>query len=263
MPRLAANLTLLYTEHAFEDRFAAAAADGFSAVECQFPYDWPADRLALRLQAAGLQQVLINAPAGDWAGGERGLAAQPGGEARFRASIPQAIDYALALNCPRIHVLAGLLPANATPQDVDRCWHTYRDNLAWAAQQAQAHGLSLCIEPLNTRDTPGYLLHHQAQAHALVQAIGAPNLQVQLDIYHCQLMEGNLTTQLREGLTSGRIGHIQIAGVPDRHEPDTGEVNLPYLMALMDELGYAGWVGCEYRPRAGTSAGLGGLRPWM
>lgn len=266
MPRLAANLTLLYTEHAFEDRFAAAAADGFRAVECQFPYAWSAELLAQRLQSAGLQQVLINAPAGDWAGGERGLAAHPGGEQRFRDSLPQAFDYALALSCPRLHVLAGLVPPAASSQDIDRCWHTYRDNLAWAAQQAQAHGLSLCIEPLNTRDNPGYLLHRQSQAHDLVQAIGAPNLHVQFDAYHCQVMEGDLTTKLRDGLAAsskGRIGHIQIAGVPDRHEPDTGELNLPYLMDLIDQLGYTGWVGCEYKPLAGTSAGLAGLRRWF
>jgi hydroxypyruvate isomerase len=263
MPRLAANLSLLYTEHDFLDRFAAAAADGFDAVECQFPYAWPADALAQRLQAAGMQQVLINAAPGDWAAGERGLAALPDGQARFRASLPQAIDYALALGCPRIHVMAGILPGHVAPEEVQRYWHTYRDNLAWAAAQAQAQGLSVCIEPLNPRDNPGYLLQQQAQAHALVQAIGAPNLQVQFDCYHCQITEGDLSTRLREGLASGRVGHIQIAGVPDRQEPDSGELNLPYLMALIDTLGYTGWVGCEYRPRAGTSAGLVGLRPWL
>lgn len=263
MPRLAANLSLLYTEHDFLDRFAAAAADGFKAVECQFPYDWSAAELAQRLHDAGLQQVLINAPPGDWAAGERGLAATPGGEARFRASLPQAIDYALALACPRLHVMAGVLPGGASPAEVHRHWQTYRDNLAWAAEQAQAHGLSLCIEPLNPRDNPGYLLQQQAQAHAVVSAIGAPHLQVQLDLYHCQIVEGDLSMRLRAGLASGQIGHIQVAGVPHRHEPDNGELNLPYLMGLIDELGYTGWVGCEYRPRAGTSAGLAGLRPWL
>lgn len=258
MPRLAANLTLLYTEWPFLDRFEAAAEDGFTAVECQFPYEHPAAQVAERLQRFGLEQVLINAPAGDWAGGERGLAALPGQQAqqRFRDGLLQALEYAAALRCPRIHVLAGLAEG-------DEAWRTYRDNLAWAAQAAQAHPVSLLIEPLNGRDTPGYLLQRQAEAHAVVQAIGAPNLQVQLDLYHCQIMEGDLSRQLRDGLASGRVGHLQIAGVPHRHEPDQGELNLPYLFEQVDTLGWTGTIGCEYRPRAGTRPGLTGLRPWL
>lgn len=256
MPRLAANLTLLYTEWPFLDRFQAAAEDGFTAVECQFPYDDPPERIAAQLQRCGLDMVLINAPLGDRAAGERGLAALPAAQARFRDSVRQALDVAGVLRCPRIHVMAGIAEG---PQ----AWQTYRDNLAWAAEAAQAHAVSLLIEPLNGRDTPGYLLQRQADAHAVVQALALPNLQVQLDLYHCQIMEGDLTRQLREGLGSGRVGHLQIAGVPHRHEPDDGELNLPYLMALIDELGWSGAVGCEYRPRAGTRAGLTALRPWL
>jgi hydroxypyruvate isomerase len=256
MPRLAANLTLLYTEWPFLDRFEAAAEDGFTAVECQFPYDHPAGQVAERLRRFGLEQVLINAPAGDWARGERGLAALPGAQSRFREGVLRALDCAAALACPRIHVLAGLAQG-------DEAWRTYRDNLEWAAHTAQAHPVSLLIEPLNGRDTPGYLLQRQADAHALVQAIGAPNLQVQLDLYHCQIMEGDVTRHLRDGLASGRVGHLQIAGVPHRHEPAEGELNLPYLFEQVDALGWAGTIGCEYRPRAGTRAGLAGLRPWL
>ena len=257
MPHFAANLTMLYNEHDFLDRFAAAAADGFSAVEILFPYAFAATDLAARLRAHGLQQVLINAPPGDWDAGERGLAGLPGREAEFRHLFAQALDYAHTLDCTRIHVMAGRLPAG---HSFDSLRPVFEANLAWAAEQAAAAGRAVLIEPINTRDMPGYALNHQAQAHSVVQAVGAPNLQVQMDLYHCQIMDGDLATQLRQYLPTGRVGHIQIAGVPDRHEPDTGEVHYPYLFALLDSLGYTGWVGCEYRPRRGTSEGLGWMR---
>jgi hydroxypyruvate isomerase len=264
MPRFAANLSLLYPELDFLARFAAAARDGFQAVEYLFPYAWPAAELAARLQAHGLQQVLFNAPPGDWEAGERGLACLPGREAEFRTGFEQALDYAGALACPRIHVMAGLAPLGADPAVLQA---TYLNNLRWAAAQAAPQGVTVLIEPINLRDMPGYFLSRQAQAHAVVAEVGAPNLQVQMDLYHCQIMEGDVAMKLRQYLPGGRIGHLQIAGVPERHEPDTGELNYPYLFALLDELGYDGWVGCEYRPQrgaqaSGTSDGLGWFTPY-
>jgi len=255
MPRFAANLSMLYNEHPFVDRFAAAAADGFRAVEYLFPYEHPAAELAARLNAHGLQQVLFNAPPGDWAAGERGTACLPGREAEFRSGVLRAIDYARALACPRIHLMAGLAPAGAE-RAVLRS--TYVANLAWAA--AQAREIDFLIEPINTRDIPGFFLNRQDHAHEIVVEVGAPNLKVQMDLYHCQIVEGDLAKKIEQYLPTGRIGHFQIAGVPERHEPDVGEINHPYLFALIDRLGWDGWIGCEYRPRAGTSAGLGWLR---
>ncbi len=259
MPRFAANLSLMYGEHDFLDRYAAAAADGFEAVECLFPYAWPQREVAARLHGTGLQQVLINAPPGDWAAGERGIAALAGREDEFRRSfLEQALPYAQALGCARIHVMAGLVPAGHADQR-ERMLDTFRANLAWAAEQAASADVTLLIEPLNPRDMPGYLFSHQAEAHAINRDVGAANLQVQMDLYHCQIVEGDLATRLKTWLPSGGVGHLQIAGVPDRHEPDTGEVHYPYLFELIDDLGYDGWVGCEYRPRGATSAGLGWL----
>jgi hydroxypyruvate isomerase len=253
MPRFAANLSMMYTEHGFLDRFAAAAADGFRAVEFLFPYAFALDELAQRLAAHGLRQVLFNAPPGDWDRGERGMASLPGREDEFRRGfVEQALPYAQALGCPRVHLMAGIAPSGA---DRERLRDTYLANLAWAAQQAPH--LELLIEPINTRDIPGYLLNRQDDAHAVVQQVGAPNLKVQMDLYHCQIVEGDVTMKLRQYIPTGRVGHIQIAGVPQRHEPDIGELNHPYLFEVLDELGYAGHVGCEYRPRGATSAGLG------
>jgi hydroxypyruvate isomerase len=256
MPRFAANLSLLYPEHAFLDRFAAARADGFEAVEYLFPYEHEAAVLAACLRENGLQQVLFNAPPGDLAAGERGLACLPGREAQFRDSIARALDYAVALPCPRVHVMAGVLPAGAdrTPYQA-----VYLRNLAWAAQRAADVGVTLLIEPINRRDMPGYFLNRQDHAHDLVAEVGAANVQVQMDLYHCQIVEGDVAMKLREYLPTGRVGHLQIAGVPERHEPDVGELNYPYLFSLIDSLGYTGFVGCEYRPRASTSQGLAWL----
>ncbi len=263
MPRFAANLSMLYNEHAFLDRFAAAAADSFSAVEFLFPYAFTAPELAARLADHGLTQVLFNGPPGDWERGERGTACLPGREDEFKRGIAQALQYAAALHCPRVHVMAGLAPAGgerAARQAPDLA------NLAWAAAQAAPQGIDVVIEPINTRDIPGFFLNRQDQAHAVVAAVGAPNLKVQMDLYHCQIVEGDLAKKLERYLPTGAVGHLQIAGVPERHEPDVGEINHPYLFDLIDRLGYTGWIGAEYRPRittaGGTSAGLAWFNPY-
>lgn len=265
MPRFAANLSLLYNDVDFADRFAAAARDGFRAVEYLFPYAHPAPRLAALLQAHGLQQVLFNAPPGNWEAGERGLACLPGREAEFQGGIAQAIAYAQALQCPRIHVMAGLVPPGADTATVRA---TYIANLRHAAAQAAPHGIQILIEPINGRDMPGFFLNRQDQAHALLAETGAANVRVQMDLYHCQIVEGDLATKIRHYLPTGNVGHVQIAGVPERHEPDVGEVNYSYLFHLLDQLGYDGWIGCEYRPARGaaphaTRDGLGWLQPWL
>jgi len=275
MPRFAANLSLMYPELPFLDRFEAAARDGFEAVEYLFPYACEARELRARLDGNGLRQVLFNAPPGGtdaasidaaWAAGVRGSAGLPGHEAEFRAGVQLALRYAEALDCPRIHCMAGLLDAHTAPE---AALAVYGDNLRWAAAEAARAGCELLIEPINTRDMPGYLLNTQKQAHATVQEVGAPNLKVQFDLYHCQIMEGDVATKLRQYLPSGRVAHLQIAGVPERHEPDIGELNYAYLFRVIDEVaaacGWQGWVGCEYRPRhggepGGTSRGLGWLR---
>lgn len=259
MPRFAANISLMYTEWPLADRFAAAADDGFAAVECQFPYELPAELLARRREAAGVELVLINAPAGP--PGAWGIAALPGMEAAFRASLlEQALPYAQALGCPRVHVMSARVPAGQDPTALQA---TLVDNLRWAAAAAAQSGVTLLIEPLNPRDNPGYFLTRQAQAHAIVAQAGAPNLAVQFDLYHAQIVEGELTARLRRYLDPAhptRVGHLQIAGVPERHEPDAGELDFDPLCRLIDELGWAGWVGAEYRPRQGTREGLGWWR---
>ena len=257
MPRFAANLSMLYPQHEFLDRFAAAAADGFEAVEFLFPYDYSATELKQRLSDNGLVQALFNVPPGDWAAGERGIATLPGREDEFRSGFDRALEYAAVLGNTRVHVMAGLLAAES-----DRARHhsVYLQNLAYAADQAGKAGITVLLEPINTRDMPGFFLNRQDQAQAICKEVGATNLKVQFDCYHCQIVEGDLATTLRRDFD--RIGHIQIAGVPDRHEPDQGEVNYPYLFELMDHLGYDGWVGCEYRPKGDTSTGLQWLRDW-
>ena len=257
MPRFAANLSMLYPQHEFLDRFAAAAADGFEAVEFLFPYDYSANELKQRLSDNGLVQALFNAPPGDWAAGERGIATLPGREDEFRSGFDRALEYAAVLGNTRVHVMAGLLAAES-----DRARHhgVYLQNLAYASDQAGKAGITVLLEPINTQDMPGFFLNRQDQAQAICKEVGATNLKVQFDCYHCQIVEGDLATTLRRDFD--RIGHIQIAGVPDRHEPDQGEVNYPYLFELMDHLGYDGWVGCEYRPKGDTSTGLQWLRDW-
>lgn len=266
MPRFAANLSLMYTEQPFLERFAAAAADGFTAVEYLFPYAYAPEVLADTLAQAGLQQVLFNAPPGGdtpeamvaaWEEGMRGTLCLPGQEQVFQAGVLQALRYAQAMRCPRIHLMSGRMPEGAPRKLLE---DTALCNLRWAAQAAADAGVEVLIEPINGRDMPGYFLQTQAQAHHLVQLVAAPNLKVQMDLYHCQIVEGDVAMKLRQYLPTGRVGHIQIAGVPERHEPDVGELNYDYLFGVLDALGYAGWVGCEYRPRAGTSQGLGWLR---
>lgn len=275
MPRFAANLSMLYPELDFLDRFEAAARDGFKAVEYLFPYAYEANELAARLKGNGLAQVLFNAPPGGtdkatiaqaWDTGTKGLACLPGREAEFRAGFETALAYAAVLQCPRIHVMAGLLPEGRERAELRP---TYVANLRWAAQQAAAQGLDVLIEPINTRDIPRFFLNRQDHAHELIADIGAPNVKVQFDLYHCQIVEGDVAMKIRQYLPTGRVGHFQIAGVPQRHEPDIGEMNYPYLFSVIDEVsaqcGWTGWVGCEYRPArgaqpGGTSAGLGWLR---
>ena len=271
MPRFAANLSLLYTELPFLDRFEAAARDGFTAVEFQFPYAFTPQDVAARLRGNGLQLVLFNAPPGGadgagfdsaWTAGQRGTASVTGAEADFRAGVECALRYADVLECPRIHCMAGLLPEGASADQTSAASSVYESNLRWAAGLAAAAGRDILIEPINTRDIPRFFLNRQQDAHAIVQRVGAPNLKVLFDLYHCQITEGDVTTKLRQTLPTGRVGHIQIAGVPERHEPDVGELNYPYLFQVIDALNWAGWVGCEYRPQrgavpGGTSDGLG------
>lgn len=259
MPKFAANLSMMYNEVPFTERFAAAAADGFQGVEYLFPYAWQPDELKSLLQQHGLQQVLFNAPPGDWDGGERGLAALPGREAEFREGIALALHYAQVLGNRLIHVMAGILPAGA---DAREYRNTYLHNLAYAADLAEQAGCRILIEPINHADMPGYFLRYQAQAAEICAERKHSALAVQFDIYHCQRTEGCLSHWLQEGLARehGQIAHIQLAGYPGRHEPDTGEIHYPYLFQRMDELAYSGWVGCEYRPQGNTSAGLSWLR---
>lgn len=269
MPRFAANLSMLYPELEFLDRFEAAARDGFQGVEYLFPYAWEPREIAARLKANGLQQVLFNTAPGNWEGGERGLACIPGREAEFAKAIEQALAYAQALDCPRIHAMAGLVPAGSSRESVRA---TYVANLRKAAAVAAKQGVDLLLEPINTRDIPGFFLNRQDDAHRLVEEIGAPNVKVQFDLYHCQIVEGDVAMKIRQYLPTGRVGHFQIAGVPQRHEPDLGELHHPYLFGVIDEVsaqcGWQGWVGCEYRPArgsqpGGTSAGLAWMKAWQ
>lgn len=260
MLRFAANLTMMYTEVPFRERFAVAARDGFRAVEFMFPYEHPAAQIAALLAQYGLEQALFNASAGNWAAGERGFASLPGREEEFHLSIYQALEYAQFLNCPRIHAMAGIAPKGVARE---RLLATYTANIAWAAEEAGKAGCELLIEPINSRDMPGYFLNTQDEAHLLVGLIGQPNLKVLLDLYHVANVEGNVASEVRRSFAADRaskIGHIQIAGFPGRHEPDTGEVNYRKdVFPLLEEFNYPGWIGLEYRPMSGTSTGLGWL----
>lgn len=255
MPKFAANLTMMFNEVPFPQRFAAAAAAGFKAVEFLFPYDHTPQEVAGWLTENGLENVLFNMPPGDWAAGERGIASLPGREEEFRASVARALEYAQALGTPRLHAMCGLLKDEA-----DRAVHrrTYVENLRYAARELAKHDLMLLIEPINTRDIPGYFLNSQADAHAVREEVGAANLKVQMDFYHVQIVEGDIAMKFRKYFD--HVGHIQVASVPERNEPDDGEVNYRYLFRLVDALGYRGWIGCEYRPRAGSAEGLGWLQ---
>lgn len=257
VPQFAANLTLLFNEAPFLNRFEAAAKAGFKGVEFLFPYAFAPEEIAEQLRVHQLENVLFNLPPGDWDAGDRGLASLPDQQEAFRDSVDQALRYAKHFGTRQLHVMAGTLPAGCDTSE--RALHraTYVSNLRWACEQAAPHGVRLLIEPINTRDMPGYFLNYQSDAHAIREEVGADNLLVQMDLYHAQIMEGDLESKLKRWLP--HIGHIQIAGVPLRNEPDTGELNYAYLLRRLDQLGYAGWVGCEYRPATGTLEGLG----WM
>jgi hydroxypyruvate isomerase len=251
MPRFAANLTMLFTERPFLDRFEAAAQAGFKAVEFLFPYAWPAEEIRARLDAHGLQLVLHNLPAGDWEAGERGIACHPDRVAEFRAGVAQAVRYAHALGVGQLNCLAGKAP----PQTDGTLLHrTFVDNLRFAAGELKAAGLKLLIEPINTFDIPGFYLNRTAQALQVLDEVGADNAFVQYDAYHAQRMEGELAATLQQHLA--RIAHVQIADNPGRHEPGSGEINYEFLFAHLDRIGYAGWVGCEYKPTTTTEVGL-------
>lgn len=257
MPRFAANLSYLFLEAEFPQRFAAAADTGFRAVEFHFPYAFAPGALAAAARAAGVEVVLFNLPAGDWGAGERGIACHPGRVAEFRAGVARAVEYAQSLGCRRLNCLAGLLPAGV-PAAAARA--TLVDNLRFAAAELRDAGVELLLEPINTRDMPGFLVSRSDEALEIIDAAGADNLRLQFDIYHAQVMEGDLARRLERHLP--RIGHIQVADNPGRHEPGTGEINFPFLFDRLDRLGYAGWVGCEYQPLSTAAAGLAWLDGW-
>jgi hydroxypyruvate isomerase len=251
MPRFAANLTMLFTEVAFLDRFELAARAGFKAVEFLFPYGHRAEEIKERLAAHGLTLVLHNLPAGDWEAGERGIACLPDRIDEFRAGVSRGIEYAQALGVPQLNCLAGKAPAGV---GADRLRRTFVDNLRYAAGEFRRVGLKLLIEPINTYDIPAFLLSRTSDAVSILAEVGADNLFIQYDIYHAQRMEGELAATLQQHLA--RIGHVQLADNPGRHEPGTGEINYAFLLSFLDRIGYDGWIGCEYKPAATTAAGL-------
>ncbi|MGO4474699.1 hydroxypyruvate isomerase [Massilia sp. 2TAF26] len=252
MPKFAANLTMLFNEIPFLDRFQAAADAGFKGVEYLFPYAFEAGALAERLDRHQLTQVLHNLPAGDWDKGERGIACIPGRAGEFQDGVGRAIDYARELGCKQLNCLAGIAPAGADPERVHQ---TFVDNVRFASVKLKEAGIRLLIEPVNNRDIPGFWLNRTGQAIAIIDEVGSDNLFLQYDIYHAQRMEGELGNTIARHL--GRIAHIQVADNPGRNEPGTGEINYPWLFRHIDKLGFEGWIGCEYKPAADTRAGLG------
>ena len=254
MPKFDANLSMLFTEVPFLDRFKAAAEAGFRGVEYLFPYAFEKDDIAERLDKHGLQQVLFNLPAGNWEAGERGIACDPDRVAEFQDGVGKAIDYAKALGCTQVNCLAGIAPPNLEPRDALK---TLAENLKFAASKLDGAGITLLVEPVNTYDIPGFFLSRSSQAIALLDLVGSPNVKLQYDIYHMQRMEGELANTIERLLP--RIAHLQLADNPGRNEPGTGEINYPFLLSFIDRLGYEGWIGCEYKPRNGTKEGLG----WM
>lgn len=257
MPKFAANLSMLFTEYAFLDRFEAAAKAGFDGVEYLFPYDFPAEEIKARLSEYHLQQVLFNLPAGDWDAGDRGIAVDPSRVQAFRDGVPKAIAYAKALGCTQVNCLAGIVPQGVSAQEAHR---TFVDNLRFASQALEAEGIRLVIEAINTRDIPGFFLNTTEQGKAVIAEVGSTNLSLQYDIYHMQIMEGDLATTLTDNLV--QIGHVQLADNPGRHEPGTGEINYPFVLSHLDSLGYEGWVGCEYKPKTTTLEGLNWLNQY-
>ena len=257
MPRFAANISMLFPELPFLDRFAAAAAAGFKGVEFLFPYEHPVSEVAKRIDACGLTVALFNLPPGNWAAGERGLAALPGREAEFATALELAIEYAQALGCKQLHAMAGVAPEGTAHA---ACEQTYLANLRYASAKLKPLAIRLLIEPLNRRDAPGYFLGNSGQARSIIEQAGSENLYLQMDLYHCQITEGDLSE--RTQALFPLISHFQIAGVPGRHEPDLGEINHPFVFDHIDRLGYQGWIGCEYRPKGDTLSGLGWARPY-
>ncbi len=255
MPRFAANLSMLFPELDFLDRFQAAAQAGFKGVEYLFPYAYDKQVLADRLKDNGLVQVLHNLPAGDWDSGERGIACHPGRDDEFRAGVDRAIEYATALGCPQVNCLAGKLPDGV---DAAQAHRTFVENLRHAAPRLADAGIRLLIEPINTYDIPGFFLNRSDQAAAILDEVGSPNLLIQYDIYHAQRMEGELAATISRHLD--RIGHIQLADNPGRNEPGTGEIHYPWLLRHIDRAGYQGWIGCEYKPAGDTREGLGWIQ---
>ena len=258
MPKLCANLTFMFNEVEFLDRFDAAAKAGFKGVEYLAPYVAPAAQLAERLSKARLTQVLFNLPAGDWAAGERGMAVDPRRVGEFQDGVGKAVEYAKALGCKQVNCLAGIAPKDVAPEKLR---DTLIANLRFAADRLAGEGIKLLVEPINTRDIPGFYMTHTQQALDVIQAVGSSNLWLQYDIYHMQIMEGDLAMTIEKNLP--RIGHIQLADNPGRHEPGTGEINYGFLLPRIDELGYQGWIGCEYKPAAETNAGLGWIKPYL
>ncbi len=258
MPRLCANLTMLFNEVPFMERFAAAAQAGFRGVEYLFPYDYNKQQLLEALQKNNLVQVLHNLPAGNWAAGERGIGCHPQRTAEFREGVDRAIEYAVALGCTQVNCLAGIRPNHVDPMDARE---TFIRNLQYAAPKLQEAGIRLLIEPINTRDIPGFFLNYSAQALDIIKAVGSDNLFLQYDIYHMQIMEGDLARTIESSLRL--IPHLQLADNPGRHEPGSGEINFPWLLAHIDRIGYGGWIGCEYKPAGDTVAGLGWAKAWL
>jgi hydroxypyruvate isomerase len=258
MPKLAANLTMLFGEIDFLDRFEAAASAGFRGVEFLFPYAHDAQVLKARLRDHRLVQVLHNLPAGNWAAGERGIACHPDRVEEFKAGVDQAITYATVLACDRVNCLAGILPPQVDPTAAR---DTFVHNLRYAATRLQSAGVRLLIEPINTRDVPGFFLGGTAQAIEIIDAVGSDNLQLQYDIYHMQIMEGDVAAGIQRLLP--RIGHLQLADVPGRHEPGTGAIDFGSLLNHIDRIGYSGWIGCEYVPAGKTRDGLGWTAPYL
>lgn len=258
MVQFAANLTMLFTEVPFMDRFEAAHEAGFKAVEFLFPYTFEPSEIAKKLNRFNLQQVLFNMPPGDWDAGERGYAALPGREDEFKASVATAMMYAEALDCQRVHAMSGIVNPEYSYEEHVK---VFIKNIRYAADAFAAKGITLLIEPLNSRDVPDYFIAHQRDAVALIKKVDRPNVKLQFDVYHAQIMDGDLSMLIRD--LQPEIGHIQIASVPERHEPSEGELNYPYLFNVLDETGYKGWIGCEYNPKISTKEGLNWITPFL
>ncbi len=258
MPKFAANLTMLFNEVDFLDRFKAASDAGFKGVEYLFPYAYPKEQLVELLNLNGLTQVLHNLPAGDWAKGERGIAALPDRVGEFQDGVGKAIEYATALGCKQVNCLSGIAPAGV---DADKLRDTFVSNIRFAGQQFHGHGIKLLVEAINTFDIPGFYVSGTRQTLDLIDAAGNDNIFVQYDIYHMQRMEGELAATIKKHLP--RIAHMQLADNPARNEPGTGEINYPYLFDQIDKLGYTGWIGCEYKPATTTTSGLGWVKPYL